>query len=127
MLNKNINTNDGHSDISGTNNNNVYPKHSSLIIPKNSLKKAKNTFNKISGSIIKAKKSRDDLDFKPNKKNVVTLNTDVIVSGNEINPEKIYYKKKLLGSGAFGEVWLVTHIDLARDFAMKIIKKRRRN
>ena len=59
------------------------------------------------------------------KNNLVALNNDVIVSGNEINPEKIYIKKKLLGSGAFGEVWLVHHKDLDRDFAMKIIKKRK--
>ena len=57
--------------------------------------------------------------------NLIALNNDVIVSGNEINPEKIYIKKKLLGSGAFGEVWLVHHKDLNRDFAMKIIKKRK--
>ena len=56
---------------------------------------------------------------------IVVLNNDVIVSGNEVNPEKIYIKKKLLGSGAFGEVWLVHHKDLDRDFAMKIIKKRK--
>ena len=31
----------------------------------------------------------------------------------------------MLGSGAFGEVWLVRHKDLDRDFAMKIIKKRK--
>lgn len=53
------------------------------------------------------------------------LTNDVIVSGNEINPEKIYLKTKVLGSGAFGEVWLVHHKDLDRDFAMKIIKKRK--
>ena len=62
---------------------------------------------------------------KKNSKNQITLNNDVIVSGNEINPEKIYIKKKLLGSGAFGEVWLVSHKELNKDFAMKIIKKRK--
>ena len=31
----------------------------------------------------------------------------------------------MLGSGAFGEVWLVRHKNLERDFAMKIIKKRK--
>ena len=31
----------------------------------------------------------------------------------------------MLGSGAFGEVWLVRHKDLDREFAMKIIKKRK--
>jgi calcium-dependent protein kinase len=68
-------------------------------------------------------------DAKTEKKNttkkLVALNNDVIVSGNEVNPEKIYLKTKLLGSGAFGEVWLVHHKDLKRDFAMKIIKKRK--
>ena len=62
---------------------------------------------------------------KNNKKQIVSLNNDVIVSGNEINPEKIYIKTKLLGNGAFGEVWLAHHKDLDRDFAMKIIKKRK--
>ena len=62
---------------------------------------------------------------KSTNKKLVALNNDVIVSGNEINPEKIYLKTKLLGSGAFGEVWLVHHKDLKRDFAMKIIKKRK--
>ena len=56
---------------------------------------------------------------------IVAVNNDVIVSGNEVNPEKIYIKKKLLGNGAFGEVWLVHHKNLDRDFAMKIIKKRK--
>jgi serine/threonine protein kinase len=40
-------------------------------------------------------------------------------------PKKFTSKKKLLGSGAFGEVWLVHHKNLDRDFAMKIIKKRK--
>ena len=39
--------------------------------------------------------------------------------------QKNLYQKKLLGSGAFGEVWLVPHRDLVCDFAMKIIKKRK--
>ena len=39
--------------------------------------------------------------------------------------KKSISKKKLLGSGAFGEVWLVRHKDLECDFAMKIIKKRK--
>ena len=59
------------------------------------------------------------------KNKIISLNNDVIVSGNEVNPDKIYIKKRLLGSGAFGEVWLVHHKNLVRDFAMKIIKKRK--
>ena len=41
--------------------------------------------------------------------------------------QKNLYQKKLLGSGAFGEVWLVPHRDLVCDFAMKIIKKEKIN
>ena len=60
---------------------------------------------------------------KTTKKDILVLNNDVIVSDTGKNPEKIYQKIKLLGEGAFGEVWLVRHKVLGKDFAMKIIKK----
>ena len=56
--------------------------------------------------------------------NQLALNNDVIISRNETNPDKIYIKKKIMGVGAFGEVWLVTHKELKKNFAMKLIKKR---
>ncbi len=56
--------------------------------------------------------------------NQLALNNDVIISRNETNPDKIYTKKKIMGVGAFGEVWLVTHKELKKNFAMKLIKKR---
>ena len=59
------------------------------------------------------------------KSNQLAITNDVLVSRNEINPEKIYNKTKILGTGAFGEVWLVKHKDLKKDFAMKLIKKRK--
>ena len=59
------------------------------------------------------------------KSNQLALTNDVLISRNEINPEKIYNKIKILGTGAFGEVWLVKHKDLKKDFAMKLIKKRK--
>ena len=37
----------------------------------------------------------------------------------------MYIKTKMLDNGAFGEVWLAYNKDLDRDFAMKIIKKRK--
>ena len=60
------------------------------------------------------------------KSNQLALTNDVLISRNEINPEKIYNKIKILGTGAFGEVWLVKHKDLKKDFAMKLIKKKKK-
>ena len=56
--------------------------------------------------------------------NQLAITNDVIISKNETNPEKIYKKIKVLGTGTFGEVWLVKHKDLKKDFAMKLIKKK---
>ena len=35
------------------------------------------------------------------------------------------FKEQILGTGAFGEVWLVKHKDLRKNFAMKLIKKKK--
>ena len=43
------------------------------------------------------------------KPNGLILNNDVIVSDSGFNPEQIYQKIKLIGEGAFGEVWKVRH------------------
>ena len=133
--NKNINTTDGHSNNTGKNHINSVTNHSNVITSHHS-KHNKHSKMKSGDSTPKLKKTenvKNDnsninnnlVDGANSKKNFVALNNDVIVSGNEINPEKIYLKTKLLGSGAFGEVWLVHHKDLDRDFAMKIIKKRK--
>ena len=57
------------------------------------------------------------------KQNTLVLNNDVIVSDTHQNPETIYEKVKMLGEGSFGEVWLVRHKILKKEFAMKIIDK----
>ena len=133
--NKNINTTDGHSNNTGKNHINSVTNHSNVITSLS--KNNKNSKMKSIDSTPKNKKTENVknensnnnnnnlVDGTNNKKNFVALNNDVIVSGNEINPEKIYLKTQLLGSGAFGEVWLVHHKDLDRNFAMKIIKKRK--
>ena len=56
-------------------------------------------------------------------KNSLILNNDVIVSDSNANIEAAYQKLKLLGKGSFGEVWLVQHKILGKQFAMKIIEK----
>ena len=55
--------------------------------------------------------------------NSLVLNNDVIVSDTHQDPETIYEKVKALGDGAFGEVWLVRHKILGKNYAMKIIEK----
>ena len=73
------------------------------------------------------KNNNNNEDYSQNiiKINQLAINSDVLVSRNEINPEKIYNKNRILGTGAFGEVWLVKHKDLQKEFAMKLIKKRK--
>ena len=107
--NNSNNKNDNHSNITNLTKDNHFGYSSQ--INNNKKEKNKNSESIVSNTFI--------------SKNVVALNNDVLISGNEVNPEKIYIKKKSLGSGAFGEVWLVRHKDLERDFAMKIIKKRK--
>ena len=115
IINKNI-INDNISNHSHKNNYNSADIRQKLYSEKNIIKHHESA--KFSIISVDKRNSR-------NSRGQITLNNDVIVSGNEINPEKIYIKTKLLGSGAFGEVWLVRHKDLDREFAMKIIKKRK--
>ena len=137
IINKNINTNENHSNNTGINHLNNITNHSNIIINNiNISKKSKNhknnsennhklKFHQNSNKINNNNTDNNESEKNNIKKKVLALNNDVIVSGNEVNPEKIYIKSKMLGSGAFGEVWLVRHKDLNRDFAMKIIKKRK--
>ena len=57
------------------------------------------------------------------KPDSLILNNNVIVSEATHNLEDIYQKIKLLGEGAFGEVWLVRHKLTGKDLALKIIEK----
>ena len=119
QINDNNSNNTNNKNKSNYNSNyNINKKRISNIAISNALRKKINSEKKITKY---HDFSVDKMLFKPQ----ITLDTDVIISGNEINPEKIYIKAKMLGNGAFGEVWLVRHRDLDRDFAMKIIKKRK--
>ncbi len=123
IINKNI-INDNYSN--NTHKNNYNQTNQSNLVISNNIKN-KNSQGKQEKKVNRRESTKNSIFSveKMNSKAQITLNNDVIVSGNEVNPEKIYIKKKLLGSGAFGEVWLVYHKDLDSDFAMKIIKKRK--
>ena len=58
-----------------------------------------------------------------NDKGNLILNNDVLVTNSTKNPFQIYQTLKLLGEGAFGEVWRVRNKISGKEFAMKIIKK----
>ena len=116
LIDKKNNKNETHSNLTNLTNQNQY----------SSINQKNHSNNKIEiNKILPVPISNNISNTFVSKNKIVVLNNDVIVSGNEVNPEKIYIKKKLLGSGAFGEVWLVHHKNLDRDFAMKIIKKRK--
>ena len=55
--------------------------------------------------------------------NSLVLNNDVIVSDTHQDLLSVYEKVKLLGEGSFGEIWLVRHKLLGKEFALKIIEK----
>ena len=107
------------------NNNNNSVSQTNIIIS-NNIKQLKEKIISSSKVVVNRESKKSILSFdKWNSNHLIAINNDVIVSGNEVNPESIYIKTKMLGSGAFGEVWLAHHKDLDRDFAMKIIKKRK--
>jgi len=124
IINKNIiNDNCSNNTHKNNYNNNNHINNTNIIISNNILNK-RFSDKKLIRNHESTKNSIFSFDGR-NSRGQITLNNDVIVSGNEINPEKIYIKKKMLGSGAFGEVWRVYHKELDKDFAMKIIKKRK--
>ena len=124
IMQKNLNTNEGNNNTGITNLNKITNHHNSLLT-NNLFMSQKKTIKNEDSKNNNEKNNLQHLVDRRSSIRQVALNNDVIVSGNEINPEKIYIKTQLLGSGAFGEVWLVHHKDLDRDFAMKMIKKRK--
>ena len=131
IINKNIYSNEGHSCNSGNNHLNNNINNTNILmnhkVVKDNTKSNNETINTPKINQLINEDNINDISFerKITKKQNIAINNDVIVSGNEINPEKIYIRIKMLGNGAFGEVWQVRHIDLNRDYAMKIIRKRK--
>jgi calcium-dependent protein kinase len=67
--------------------------------------------------ILPQKEASDD------NKQMVTLDSKVFIAKGNNDPNKLYIKKKILGRGSFGIVYLVKQRYLSRYFAMKVIKK----
>ena len=60
--------------------------------------------------------------FTSNKQKII-INNEILLSRNMSDPELIYKKIKKIGNGSYSEVWLVKHITLQKNCAMKIITK----
>ena len=61
--------------------------------------------------------------LKSPEKLMVAIDTNVIISKGELNPRDLYIRKKILGQGTYGTVYLVKHLKLSRYYAMKVIRK----
>ena len=69
-------------------------------------------------------------DYKKSKtkqKMVVSIDPNIIVTKGVKNPREVYLRQKALGQGSYGTVYLVKHLQLHRYFAMKVIKKQKKN
>ena len=95
------------------NNNNKEAKNSESTMKKESKNKDENKENKNETNIQKSNE----------EKLLVTLDSKVLVGKGSSDPNTIYLRKKILGRGSFGTVYLVKHKDLSRYFAMKVIRK----
>ena len=72
-------------------------------------------------------KSSIELKIQSDKKNVVSIDSNVFVVKGETSPDLFYIREKTLGHGSYGTVYLVKHKQLHRYFAMKVIKKSHKN
>ena len=76
---------------------------------------------------VKDNKNEDNNSKKNEEKLIVTLDSKVFVGKGTTDPNQLYIRKKILGRGSFGTVFLVKQKELSRYFAMKVIKKTLKN
>ena len=74
---------------------------------------------------IKDKKNNENenMPFKKRLSNVINFNSDIFIQTLEHDPFYEYSKEKLIGKGAYGEVYLVKHNITGTIRAMKVIAK----
>ena len=72
---------------------------------------------------LEIKEENNEIKEASDDKQVVTLDSKVFIAKGNNDPNKLYIKKKILGRGSFGIVYLVKQRYLSRYFAMKVIKK----
>ena len=72
---------------------------------------------------LEIKEENNEMKETSDDKQVVTLDSKVFIAKGNNDPNKLYIKKKILGRGSFGIVYLVKQRYLSRYFAMKVIKK----
>ena len=74
---------------------------------------------------IKDKKNNENenMPFKKRLSNVINFNSDIFIQKLENDPFYEYSKEKLIGKGAYGEVYLVKHNITGTIRAMKVIAK----
>ena len=75
----------------------------------------------------KENKNEENIQKNNEEKLLVTLDSNVFVGKGSTDPNQLYIRKKILGRGSFGIVYLVKHKELSRYFAMKVIKKTLKN
>ena len=75
----------------------------------------------------KENKNNENIPKQNDEQLLVTLDSKVFVGKGSTDPNQIYIRKKILGRGSFGIVYLVKQKELSRYFAMKVIKKISRN
>ena len=71
----------------------------------------------------KENKNEENIQKINEEKLLVTLDSKVFVGKGSNDPNQLYIRKKILGRGSFGIVYLVKQKELSRYFAMKVIKK----
>ena len=71
--------------------------------------------------------NEENIQKQKEEKLLVTLDSKVFVGKGSTDPNQLYIRKKILGRGSFGTVYLVKQKELSRYFAMKVIKKTLKN